>query len=164
MSKGLFRQEVMEARRGEWLGSIIVAAPLSRWLLTVLALVLAIAIVLLLCFGEYTRRETVSGQLVPRAGLLNVAAPSVGTITRLHVHNGQQVQAGEALLELSSRQDSAMLGDTHALVARQLEIQRAGLRADLINQKQLSAQQADALRAKVGLLRAQLLRALSFGD
>lgn len=33
LSQGLFRQEVIDAKRGEWLGSIIVAAPLSRWLL-----------------------------------------------------------------------------------------------------------------------------------
>ncbi|MFC5581097.1 HlyD family secretion protein [Rhodanobacter terrae] len=152
----LFRQEVVEARRGEWLGSIIVAAPLSRWLLTALALALAVALLLFLVLGHYTRRETVSGQLVPSAGLLNVTAPSAGTITRLHVHDGQAVKAGEVLLELSSDQDSAALGDTHALVGQQLDAQRAGLQADLLNQQQLTQQQADALRARVSLLHAQL--------
>jgi hypothetical protein len=34
----LFRPEVAQARRGEWLGTIIVAAPPSRWVMTVLAL------------------------------------------------------------------------------------------------------------------------------
>ncbi|HVC17278.1 MAG TPA: HlyD family efflux transporter periplasmic adaptor subunit [Rhodanobacter sp.] len=156
MSQGLFRQEVIDAKRGEWLGSIIVAPPLSRWLLTALALILAAAILLFLFFGHYTRRETVSGQLVPSAGLLNIAAPSVGTITRVHVHDGQAVKAGDVLLELSSEQDSATLGDTHALVGRQLDAQRARLQADLLNQRQLSQQQAEALRAKAALLRSQL--------
>ena len=108
-AQGLFRQEAVEAQRREWLGSILVAAPLLRWLLTALALSLAAAIVLFLCFGHYTRRETVTGQLVTSAGLLNIAAPSVGTITRVHVHDGQTVKAGEVLLELSSEQDSATL-------------------------------------------------------
>lgn len=152
----LFRQEVVEARRGEWLGSIIVAAPVSRWLLAVLALALAVALALFLVFGHYTRRETVSGELVPSAGLLNVTAPSAGTITRLHVHDGQTVKAGDVLLELSSDQDSAALGDTHALVGQQLDAQRAGLQADLHNQQQLTQQQAEALRAKVVLLHEQL--------
>lgn len=132
MSQGLFRQEVIDARRGEWLGSIIVAAPLSRWLLTALALALAAAILLFLFFGHYTSRETVAGQLVPSTGVLNIAAPNRGTITQLHVHDGQQVKAGDVLLELSSQQDSATLGDTHVLVAQQLAIQRAGLQADLV--------------------------------
>ncbi|QEE26254.1 HlyD family efflux transporter periplasmic adaptor subunit [Rhodanobacter glycinis] len=146
----------MDARRGEWLGSIIVAAPLSRWLLTVLAMALAAAILLFLVLGHYTRRETVTGQLVPSAGLLNLAAPSAGTIARVHVHDGQAVKAGDVLLELASDQDSAALGDTHVLVGQQLDAQRADLRADLRNQQQLSQQQADALRSKAVLLRAQL--------
>ncbi|EIM00497.1 anibiotic ABC transporter efflux pump [Rhodanobacter denitrificans] len=146
----------MDARRGEWLGSIIVAAPLSRWLLTALALALAAAILLFLFFGHYTRRETVTGQLVPSAGLLNIAAPSAGTVARVEVHDGQVVKAGDVLLKLSSEQDSAALGDTHALVGQQLDIQRSRLKADLLNQKQLSEQQADAFRAKAALLHSQL--------
>jgi membrane fusion protein len=156
LSQGLFRQEVIDAQRGEWLGSIIVAAPLSRWLLTSLALTLAAAILLFLFFGHYTRRETVLGQLVPSAGVLNIAAPGAGTITRLQVRDGQAVKAGDALLTLSSEQDSAALGDTHALVGQQLDIQRSRLQADLLNQKQLSQQQADALQAKTALLHAQM--------
>jgi len=152
----LFRQEVIDAQRGEWLGSIIVAAPLSRWLLTSLALTLAAAILLFLFFGHYTRRETVLGQLVPSACVLNIAAPGAGTITRLQVRDGQAVKAGDALLTLSSEQDSAALGDTHALVGQQLDIQRSRLQADLLNQKQLSQQQADALQAKTALLHAQM--------
>jgi membrane fusion protein len=156
LSQGLFRQEVIEAKRGEWLGSIIVATPLSRWALTTLALILAAAIMLFLLLGHYTRRETVTGQLVPNRGVLTVAAPGVGTVTRLLVRGGQHVEAGDALLELSSKQDSTALGDTHTLVAQQLDIQRARLRSDLANQNQLATQQADALRAKVVLLQAQL--------
>lgn len=156
LSQGLFRQEVIDAKRGEWLGSIIVAAPLSRWLLTTLASVLATTILLFLFLGQYTRRETVAGQLVPNAGLLNVVAPDAGTVTQLHVRDGQRVKAGEVLLRLSSEQDSAALGDTHALVGRQLEIQRSRLQADLVNQQQLSVQQGDALQSRIALLQGQL--------
>ena len=93
---------------------------------------------------------------MPNRGVLTVAAPGVGTVTRLLVRGGQHVEAGDALLELSSKQDSTALGDTYTLVAQQLDIQRARLRSDLANQNQLATQQADALRAKVVLLQAQL--------
>lgn len=156
MSQGLFRQEVIDARRGEWLGSIIVAAPLSRWLLTLLASVLAAAILLFLFLGHYTSRQTVTGTLVPSAGMLNVEAPSAGTVTELHVHDGQQIKAGDVLVVISGNQDSAALGDTHALVAQQLDVQRSRLQADLANQKQLSAQQGAALRTKIALFHSQL--------
>lgn len=152
----LFRQEVVEARRGEWLGSIIVAAPLSRWVLTLMAVVLATAILLFLLFGHYTRRETVVGRLVPSAGLLNIVAPSAGTVSNLHVHDGQAVKAGDVLLKLSSDQNSAALGDTHALVGMQLNTQRERLEADLADQQLLAKQQADALRSRITLLEGQL--------
>lgn len=156
LSQGLFRQEVIDAQRGDWLGSIIVAAPLSRWLLAMLAFSLATSILLFLFFGHYTRRETVVGQLVPSAGLLNIASPSASTVTRVYVRNGQSVKAGDVMLELSSEQGSTALGDTHALVGRQLDIQRSRLQADLLNQDKLSQQQRDALGAKATLLRSQL--------
>jgi membrane fusion protein len=146
----------VDARRGDWLGSIVVAAPLSRWLLTLIALAFAAAILLLLFFGHYTRRETVIGQLVPSAGLLNIAAPSAGTITRMCVHEGQSVKAGDALLELSSEQDSVALGDTNKLVGQQLDNQKARLQTDLLNQKKLLQSHADALLAEASLLRSQL--------
>ncbi|GAA0252983.1 HlyD family secretion protein [Rhodanobacter caeni] len=136
--------------------AIIVAAPLSRWALTVLVVAFAAAILLFLVFGHYTRRETVVGQLVPSAGLLNVVAPGAGTVTKLYVHDGQAVKAGGVLLELSGDQDSAALGDTHALVGQQLEAQRDRLQADLANQQQLGRQQTDAWRGKIVLLQAQL--------
>lgn len=141
LTQGLFRREVIDAKRGEWLGSIIVAAPLSRWLITLLASVLAAAILLFLCFGHYTSCETVSGTLVPNNGLLNIAAHSADTITRLHVHNGQQVEAGDVPVEISSDQDSVALGvagGTHALIAQQLNVQRSWLQTDLSNRQQIS--------------------------
>ncbi|HXE77856.1 MAG TPA: ATP-binding cassette domain-containing protein [Rhodanobacter sp.] len=139
MSGKLFRQQVMEAQRSDWLDSIMVAAPLSRWLLTVLVLALAAAIALFLLLGHYTRRATVRGLLVPTAGLLNVVAPSVGTITRLAVRDSQHVTAGDVWLRLSSEQDSAALGDVHTLVGKEFETQRARLQADLQTQWQSSA-------------------------
>lgn len=156
VQESLFRREVLEARREGWLGGIAVATPMSRWLLVVLAAVLGTSIVLFLVFGHYTRRESVVGQLVPSAGLLNVAAPIAGTVSRVLVGDGQPVEAGDVLMELSGVQDASMLGDTHDLIDRQLQSQRDRLRADFGNQRQLAEQQADGLHGKIALLRAQL--------
>lgn len=146
----------MGPRREEWLGPLLVAAPLSRWLIASLAAALAATILIFLFFGHYTRRESVTGQLVPSAGMLNILAPSAGTITQLRVHEGQSVRAGDILLELSTEQDSAALGNTHTAVTEQLEAQRSRLQEDLDNQAALSQQQAAALQVKLALLRAQL--------
>lgn len=156
MLQRLFRQEVIDAQRGQWLGSIIVAAPLSRWFLNALALVLAAMILLILFLGHYTRHEAVSGQLVPSSGLLNITAQNAGTISLLQVHEGELVKAGDVLLRVSSDLDSAALGNTHTLVEQQLVAQRARLQSDLLNQRELSKQHADGLTAQITLARSQL--------
>ncbi|MEO8777819.1 MAG: HlyD family efflux transporter periplasmic adaptor subunit [Rhodanobacter sp.] len=156
--ESLFRQEVLDARHAHRLGSIVVAAPLSRWLLVLLAASLAVAILLFLFFGRYTSRETVVGQLVPSNGLLNLTAPRAGTITQLHVRDGQEVKAGDVLLELSGEQDSAAMGSTQALAATQLDVHHSRLESDLVTQQQLNRKQAGALRGKSALLQSQLVQ------
>ncbi len=50
--------------------------PPSRWLWLCLILLLTTAMGLFLVLGQYTRRETVTGQLVPASGLINITALS----------------------------------------------------------------------------------------
>lgn len=153
----LFRKEVLQSQRGSALGSILIAAPPSRWLMATLSSALSAAVVVMLVFGHYTRRETVSGQLVPDDGLLALTSPSAGIVTQLRVHDGQSVQKGDVLLELTTDQDSAVLGKTHAAVSSALNAQRTRLLADLVNQSAISKQQEDALRNKVTLLHSQVI-------
>ena len=154
--KGLFRQKVVIPRHTGRLGDIFVAAPLSRWFLVALTLAFASFILLLLIFGQYTRRESVAGQLVPSDGLLNITATSAGTVSQVQVHDGQIVHHGDILIEVSSEQVSAALGDTHALMSNQLDSQLERLQVDLKTYQQISAQQADTLRNKASLLQAQI--------
>lgn len=152
---GLFRQEAIDARRGEWLGTINVATPLSRWVWTLLGMSLAVAIIAFLVFGHYTKRQSVSGQLVPSTGLLGVTTVSAGTVTQVFVHAGERVHAGDRLLEISGERDSATLGNTRAAISNQLRAQRRRLKQNLATQAQQSHTQANALNAKLHLLHAQ---------
>ncbi|HET7267780.1 MAG TPA: HlyD family efflux transporter periplasmic adaptor subunit [Oleiagrimonas sp.] len=153
--QGLFRTEAMDARRGQWLGVIQISTPLSRWIWTALGVALAAAIVAFLVFGYYTRRDRVSGQLVPSAGLLGVTAVHGGTVTHVFVHGGESVQQGEPLLEISGETSSAALGGMRADISRQLRSQRQRLQDDLGLQRRNSQTQAKALKVKLHLLTAQ---------
>lgn len=156
MPDGLFRSEVIEARRGQWLGAIHLATPLSLAWLALLAVALAAAIVLFMVFGQYTRRAQVSGQLVPSAGLLGVQSPAVGTVARVYIREGVAVHRGDALLEVSNERVSATLGSTQAVISAQLHAQATRLQAQLVDQQHASARKTVALRAKLDMLRRQV--------
>lgn len=153
---GLFRTEALQAQRGQWLGAINLATPLSLKWWALLALALAAAVVLFLVFGQYTRRETVTGQLQPGAGLLALTARTTGTVTRTFVHEGQRVRAGQALVEVSANLVSASMGDTHAVVAAQLRAQETQVRASLADLQPQAAAQTKDLQTRIDMLGTQV--------
>jgi membrane fusion protein len=151
----LFRGEVLQAQRGQWMGAINLATPLAFVWWALLAASLAAAIVLFLIFGHYTRRAEVTGQLQPSAGMLILSAQTTGTVTRTLVREGQQVKAGQALVEVSADLVSTSMGDTHAVVSAQLRAQQAQVRTTLANLQPQSREQARDLRSRIGMLEAQ---------
>lgn len=151
----MFRTEALQAQRGQWLGAINLATPLSfRWW-ALLASVMAAAIVALLVFGQYTRRETVAGQLLPRAGMLTLSAQTTGTVTRALVHEGEQVRAEQPLVEVSANLVSAS-GNTYAQIGTQLHAQEAQVRASLAGLQPQSTAQAKDLQTRIGMLATQV--------
>ena len=107
----LFRQEVVDAQATTWLGSVRLATPISHRIWTLCSVLITAAVIIWLYFGHYTRREHVTGNLVPQAGLLTVSAQNAGVISRLLVSEGQVVKEGEPLLSLSSERSSLALGN-----------------------------------------------------
>ncbi|GLQ89754.1 HlyD family secretion protein [Dyella flagellata] len=152
----IFRKEVIEAKRGQWLGTIRVASPLSHQVLTLCALAVGVALVVFLVTGQYTRRERTSGTLVPTAGLIEITATLPGTITRALVTQGATVHAGEPIALISSDRSSVTLGATAAAVSQQLKLQRLRLEEDLAAQDKLQAEQSTAIHDRLGMLRGQL--------
>lgn len=155
MPQGLFRAEVMQSQRTQWLGAVNLATPLSFTWWCLLALALAAAIVMLLAFGHYTRRETVTGQLLPSAGLLTPSAQTTGTVTRTLVQEGQVVAVGQPLVEISVDLNTSM-GDIHEMVGAQLRTQQAQARIALDNLKPQTEAQAKDFRSRIGLLKMQI--------
>lgn len=151
----LFRAEAVRAHQDAWLGDIHLATPPRRWIVVSVALILTGAIVAYLFLGEYTRRATVPGTLVPTSGLLNVTALQSGVVRRLTVHLGQHVQAGQSLLDIDGALGSTAMGSEAAVEIAQLQAQQLKLQADLIDQQGLLLDQTDALRGRIAALGAQ---------
>ena len=156
MRSGFFREEVLLARQAGWLGSIHVQAPKPGWIFFAFALFVTTAIVVLLTCTHYTRHEQVGGVLVPNHGLLNVRPVDAGVIERILVKEGDVVQAGQPLIEISGEQGSASLGDTHAAIEAQLRLKHDRLQSNQAEERNLNALRQQDLQARLSSLKSQL--------
>jgi membrane fusion protein len=122
----LFRPEVAEAQRQNWLGHVQLVRPLSLTLLTAGALGMLVLVLAFLFFGEYTRKARIGGVLVPDLGVIRLVPPVQGRVLERHVHEGQSVRAGDVMFVLAL-ESSTLSTNVQARVQRSLEERRRSL-------------------------------------
>lgn len=125
----LFRDEVLQARRSQPLGSIRIGHNPRFTAVAAVALVLALAVVAYATWGEVTRKSRLGGILVPVEGTLNLSSAFTGRLVDVRVKEGQAVDAGQVLMTVGTDRTTAQ-GDTAALVAKSMEQRRATLVAE----------------------------------
>ena len=161
MNAPLFRPEVVQARRQDWLGRISLAQPMPVWVGAVFALLAAGAVACLLLFGEYAHRSRVGGQLVPDLGVSTVVAPTSGMVGRMTVEEGASVARDQALVRIDLPRVAASGADAHTGIGRGLDdrdsssaqLAQAQL-AQLAVQEQGQHRQLAMLRTELGQVRA----------
>ena len=154
----LFRREALQAKQTPWLGEIVLLRPLSFSLLTGFAAIRAALIVAFLITGTYTQRKTVSGQLVPYAGVIKVYPPQPGVVLQKKVAEGQSVAQGDVLYVLSSERQSRTLGDTQAAISRHVEYRQHSLREEIDKTQRLYQEERGALTKKIADFDAELAK------
>ena len=152
----LFREEVLDEQRTQWLGTVLLIPRASQTLMTVLGGSAALALVSLLWFGSYTRTAHIAGWLVPHDGLVQVFAPQAGVVTSVKVREGAEVAVGDPLFVLSGEVQSSTRGATGLEVARLLTDRRANLEEAATRRRQQRDLQTRALNQRLVALRAEL--------
>lgn len=152
----LFRRQVGETKREDGLGRINLVTARMGWPAAILAASLATVIIAFLTLGGYTRSEQVSGHLVPGDGLVTISAPVTGMVVQTLVAEGQYVQAGQALLEISTEKDSPVVGKVGAAVALELDRQRWRLENELAGLDRVAEREESDLRHELDFLSRQL--------
>ncbi|WP_426270237.1 HlyD family secretion protein [Dyella kyungheensis] len=154
--QALFRQEAITARASVAIGAIRLSTPLSHRLWALVGVSLAASVAVWLGVGQYTRRERVSGSLVPDAGLITASAHVLGTITAIEVNEGATVHAGDAIAAFSTERSSTLLGDTGTEISAQLHQQQARLQIDIDSAQQVADVRARNMRMQDAALGRQL--------
>lgn len=156
MTQPLFRPEVIAAKRTSWLGGISLAQPIRLWVLTAFAAFLALAVILFLVFGSYTRRSRVVGQLVPVQGMATVLAPATGVVARVDIPEGGRVEAGQTIAIVSVPRATVAGGDTVGALQQRLARRADGLESAQSAQQQLLNAQSSGLASQLAAARREL--------
>lgn len=168
----LFRPQAMQARGDAADGAALDIHPVGGRALTLFAAALCLAVVLVLVFGAYTKKERVQGVLQPRNGVALITTGETATLQALRVQEGQRVQAGDVVAELrqerftdegsASGQIEASLQGQRERIADQAEGQAQALRAqvDALHQRiQRHQQDARSLQTDIALQQEQIASA-----
>nr|WP_312131206.1 HlyD family efflux transporter periplasmic adaptor subunit [Stenotrophomonas pavanii] len=156
MSSDLFRKEVLQAKRAGWLGSISIAQPIRLWVLAIAASAAALAVVLLLSFGTYTRRSHVGGQLVPVNGIAQVMAPANGFMSEVSIAEGEHVEAGAVIAVLTVPRATTNDGDTLTALESRFERRTSGLEAAQTAKRMRLGAQQEGLRSQLSNAQREL--------
>ncbi|HET9024128.1 MAG TPA: HlyD family efflux transporter periplasmic adaptor subunit [Burkholderiaceae bacterium] len=152
---GLFRKEVLEARQTAAFGQVVLRPPLSFTVWCIGAAAIALALVAVLVFGQYTRRTRIHGITVPSAGVLKLTTPQPGIVVERNVEEGQAVRAGDVLFVVWSERMTEAAGrgaGAHTAILEQLGRRRASLTEELERRARLVEQQEAALSRRLSAL------------
>lgn len=156
MTSDLFRTEVIEARRGSWLGRISLAQPLHLWVMTATTAVAAGAIISFLVVGTYTWHSRVGGQLVPTRGLVTIPASTEGVVSELMVEEGSIVEEGQRLAVVTVPRVTPSGGDSARAIEDRIRERRESLEKSRVAQVHLMEVQRQGLHEQLAKVRREL--------
>ncbi len=119
----LFRPEALSAQKIDWAGKVVIVTPISFAFLTFCAFMAGLVLIIFLVWGEYTKRSTVKGQLIPDKGLVQVYTTTAGVIIEKHVFEGQTVKAGDVLYKISTARHTGA-GNVQSMLDKELAFKR----------------------------------------
>jgi membrane fusion protein len=152
----LFRREVMDEKRVQWIGPVLLEPSRGHRIFVNFALIAIIGFVLLLIFGTYTRKVRASGWLVPESGVARVYAPLPGVIADVQVREGVSVKKGAPLLTIVNDVRSDALIDAREEAVKQLRTRRDSIATSRTAQERILDDQKRDLLDRVKQFEAEM--------
>ena len=145
----LFRQEAIDAQREKFLGEATIARPVPAWVFTALAAGIAILLISVALWGQYTRRERVEGYIALDTGAARVSSPDAGRITELLIKEGDEVKAGDEMARISYDRSTASGASSSQTSAQEMGARREMLEKEQSQLRELGTQQVEQVRRRV---------------
>ena len=149
MARQLFRQEAIDAQREKFLGEATIARPVPFWVFTLLAAGIAVLLIAVALWGQYTRRERVEGYLALDTGAARVLIPDAGRVTELFIKEGDEVKAGDEMAKISIERMTGAGASTSEAVALEMQSRRGILEKEQSQWRELGTQQVEQVRRRI---------------
>lgn len=160
----MFRSEVLAGRSNGLMGNVSIVVPMSWQIISGVLFGSIVAALLFLSVATYSRVEVASGTVVPAGGVVSIMPTRSGVVTRIAVHEGQNVPAGAELASIRAEEDSGDGASAAARVQAALLQEGASLSVqagafDAAAQAQLNqvTAQREALAAEIAQLESQMM-------
>lgn len=155
----MFRIEAIEHQQDRLFGDVLGTRLPRLGLWVAAACLVPLALLAFGTWGQYTRKEHVSGYLAPSAGLIKVQTPQAATVAQLRVVEGQAVRKGDVLLVLTTERQSGAVPEVQAAMQREVALRQDSLRQELANQDRIDNLAGQATAQRMQGLREQLAQA-----
>jgi membrane fusion protein len=149
MSPRLFRQEAIDHQRFRIWGEVALALPTSYAVVTGFIALSVFAMALFIATHEYSRKEHAAGFLVPTEGIARITPPRDGTITAVHVSEGQHVERGAPLLTVTDAETSDRGENIDDAKADRLREQRDHLKDQILLERRKSHADEERLQSQI---------------
>ncbi len=151
----LFRDAVIEAQATSTMGQIVLTPRLSMHWLALAAALMALALIAFLVMGTYTRKSTVTGQLLPSSGVIKVVTPQTGVVTEKNVVEGQSIKKGDVLYVLSSDRLGSGSRSIQADISQQVDERRRSMETELLRNRSTESSEIGHLERRIKALRVE---------
>ena len=154
----LFRPEVTESHQAnrQHGNASLFRQPTTLKLASWLIAIIVVAGIGLLGIGQYSRKVTASGYLVPIAGTAKIFPLQRGTVTKVEVSEGQEVQEGQSLLTIDTGQISAAGEDINATILATLSEQKEQLKRQIADEELRKKSEEERLTLLIEGLKAEI--------
>lgn len=146
---------MLEAQSTNVMGRIILTPRVSMHWVALVVAIIGLAVVVFLTFGTYTRRSTVTGQLLPSAGVIRILTPQVGVVVEKNVVEGQVVKKGDVLYVLSSDRVGSGTREIQADISQQVDERRRSMETEIARNRNVEGGEISHLERRATTLRAE---------
>ncbi len=158
MENDLFRQQVIDKQKSSQFGSVMIINPLSFKVLALLSSLIVLTLLSFVVWGEYTRKQAVSGLLSPDSGLITLYAARSGTVSKCHVKQEQLVTHATDLLLISTHNNFSSSGDLQDQLLQKIALEKNLLRSSYKKTVDLSKQQISSIQHKIEMFNRQRVK------